>query len=492
MEPRRVTCNLWPLKIKNMKTEDKKKKVFSGLLAVTLSLSALMGALAIVVRNNPNLVETSFAQGGEEDGDSEGDSEGDSGGGSGSSNESAKKTAEKAQETAKKKVELERETAKKAAERSKDTSTDSGSIRNRNRGLVKSEDASDPSFDLKNGDDNAAENNDGEAADTASGNRGRGDNGMFRDQGKTVSKLQEKIAEAEKEILEKQAEGVDVTAALARLAEAKAKVGTVADAFAGNDLEAAKTLSQEVSKLTHFAKENDLHGAKEVAEKVSKVTKRIGQVSEKIALLESAGGDGSQFKKSLSGYEADVAGLRTAIAAGNFDAGAMSSSLEGLERKVKVVKNAVEGALFALGGTDSQYDDDFKMESEDVASQLQDVADIEGDSVGRVIHGIAEDHKNSAAKIGQVVQNVDQRNPALQILLGSNDSDLSSLEQEIAANKTRTEMLTRAADTVGDQDMKSILLAQVATLKAQGANLETFVSGQRDRLSVFGWFFHLF
>ena len=316
---------------------------------------------------------------------------------------------------------------------------------------------------------------------------------MFKYRTKTLSKLAKEISEAEKEILEKQAEGVDVTAALARLALAKAAIGSVGGAFDANDLEAAKRLAKEAKKLTHFARNDDLHDAKEIAEDVAKVSKRIAQAYGKIALLEAVGGgDGSSFKKALASYEADLATLQATIAAGGYDLAAMESSLKILERKVKSVKSSVEAAIYALGGTDSKLDDDFEDDSEDIAEHLNDVADIEDDSVGRAIRRIADDHKDATRKVSEAVKGVDKRNPVLQTLFGANESDLKDLEQEIAANKARTEALLRAADAIEDQDIKAILLDQVETLKEQTAKLEIFVSGQRNRMSAFGWFFDLF
>ena len=65
-------------------------------------------------------------------------------------------------------------------------------------------------------------------------------NGMYKDKEKTLAKLNEKLAEAQKEIDEKKAEGVDVTAAQARLNEAQVKLAAVGAAFDGNDLEMVK------------------------------------------------------------------------------------------------------------------------------------------------------------------------------------------------------------------------------------------------------------
>lgn len=315
---------------------------------------------------------------------------------------------------------------------------------------------------------------------------------MYKDRTKTLSKLDEELAKAEEEILKKQAEGVDVTAALARLALAKAKVATVGGAFDTNDLEAAKELSKEVKKMAHFASHEDVHDAKEVAEDVAKISKRITQAYGKISLLEAVGGDGSVFKASLATYEADLATLKATIAAGGYDIAGMEVSLEALERKVKSVKSSVEGAIYALGGTDSKYDEDYEDEAADLAEHLNDVAEIEDDDIGRAIRGIAEDHESGAKVVGETVKSIDKHNPVAQALFGTSESDLASLEQEIAASKARTEALVKAADAIEDQDVKAIVLEQIETLKAETAKLETFVSGQRDRLSAFGWFFRLF
>ena len=184
---------------------------------------------------------------------------------------------------------------------------------------------------------------------------------MFKDRNKTVAQLNEKIAEAEKEILQKQAEGVNVTTALARLAAAKAQVASVNGAFDSNDLETAKNLSQDVKKLAHFAVNEDLHTAKEVAEKVSKVSERIVQTERKIAQLESLGGDGNQFNKSLSEVKSYLVLLQGPSATSGPDYAMLESSLETLEKRVKVIRNNVEESLFALGESDHNFKSDYDM-----------------------------------------------------------------------------------------------------------------------------------
>lgn len=458
-----------------MKMRGKQIGLLPALLTAVLSFGGFVGIASIVSNNSAQLTPVSLANdGGEDGGDNENEDENKD-----ENDDKQSESEKKAKEVAKKKAEREREDAKKSIERSGKYEEDKDNESNDDRvNGVKVR--GDGSIEDENKNDDASENEEGD------------DNGMFKDRTKTLSKLQEELAKAEEEILKKQAEGIDVTAALARLAEARAKVTTVGSAFDNNDLVVAKDLAQEVKKLTHFALNDDLHSAKKVAEGVSKVEKRITQAYGKITLLEAVGGDGGTAKSALGTLEADLATLKATIATGSFDLTLMESSLKTLERKVKVVKSSVEGAIYALGGTDSKYDDEYEDESHDIAENLNDVADIEDDNVGRVIRGIGEDHKDSAKKVAEKVAEIDQHNIVLQTLFGTKQSDLNDLEQEIVASKARTAMLEQAAGSVADLDVKIMLLDQIETLKAQTAKLETFVSGQRGRLSAFGWFFNLF
>lgn len=451
-----------------------------ALLIAFFSFGGFVGVATIVSDNYSGLTPVSLAKGGEDNNDSEDKAKEEE-----KKKKEEAKSEKKSQEEAKKKTERDQEAAKKAAEQSKKSSDDDS--------------ADDSDDDMVNGvklrgdgsvDDDQNENADDSSKDDEEEDKDDG-NGMFKDREKTLSKLERELAEAEREILKKKAEGVDVTAALARLAEAKAKVATVGSAFDANDLEKAKDLAQDVKKMAHFSRNEDLHDAKEVAQDVAKVAKRISQTQGKIALLVSVGGDGSSFTAMLATYESDLASVKETIAAGSYDVAAMEVTLEGLERKVKRLKSSVEGAIYAFGGTDSELDDDLENESDDLAEHLNDVADIEDDSLGRALRGIADDHSAATKRMGETVDNIDTRNPVLQTLFGASSSDLSALEQEIAASNNRAEALTQAANSVEDVEVKSILVAQIETLKEQTTKLQNFVDGQRDRLSLFGWLFKL-
>ncbi len=366
----------------------------------------------------------------------------------------------------------ETEVEKQARESTKKSSTHSGSN----------------SQELSSTDDELSEVDDEKSESSGSGS------GMYKEEEKTLAKLQKEIAEAEEEIAEKQGEGVDGSAALARLAEAKTVLEAVKAAFAAGDLEKAKDLSKQVRKLAHFAKEKDLHDAKEVSEEISKIAKRISQTYGKIALLESAGGDASTFRSALANYETELAAMRAKVAAGGYSVALLEGEQEVLERKVKRLKSGVESTIYALGSTDEEFDDDIERETETLVVSLKQVAAIEDEEgeVGKSIIKVAEEQEVAASRVSDIVARVDKRSPVLQTLFGTDRDDIARLETEVTANQSRITALLKAANAIEDVDVKAILLEQVIALEEETKKLDTFVVAQKERSGVLGWIFNIF
>lgn len=460
------------------KTNTKRKKLgmLSVLVITVMSFGVFMAAASIMSHNRLGTVLISQAEEGGDDEEEQDDEEKDD-------------EEDKEKEKEKEKKEKEAEKAKKESEKSKEESEKSSS----KSGSVKQEiDEEDDAED--NADEDGPEVEDEPEDETEDENEledEQEDNGMFKDRSKTLLKLSKDIAEAEKEILEKQSEGVDVTAALARLTEAKAKIGSVNGAFDANDLEAAKDLSKTVKKLTHFAREEDLHDAKKIAEEVSKVAKRIAQVKKKLATLADLGGDTAAFESTLAGVEQTYAEARSLIAAD-------INSLDGFvrlalaERQAKSLKNGVETALYALGGDDDEFDDDHKSEVAELSDDLDDVAELEGGSVGSQVRAVARAQRMSAEKVSALMQSVEGRSELAKLLIGSKTDDVEKIGNEVAANTVRISILNRAAEQVADADVKAMLLEQAAALQQETTKLQSFVSGQLGKTGLFGWIFDLF
>lgn len=472
-----------------------KKRGMSMLSALAVAF-LLMGSFVVVLTATTKPSDFSIPKVSADDGEDGGDDSGDSGDkedneSKDKQDENKKESEKKAKEAAKEKAKREQERIKKEAELIRQTGKTSFDSENESEDGVESENESGDD----NGTDQNMDNNEGDQNDDTAGD--------VTKENESVKKLNEKRAEifksineeiikAEERIAEAEAEGLDVSAAKATLEQAKAKEKVAEETMATGDMQAAIALAREVRKLSHFARNQQLHTAEKISEAVSKVGKRITQTEGKIALYVSLGGDGSAFTSQLNVVKSDFEAAKSLIAQGGDNITTGLTNLDAVERKVKAIKNSVETALYALGGTDERYDNDYENESEDVYKNLKDVAEIEGEDAGEKVKTVAESQRESAKKVGEVVKSIDERNPALQLLLGTKQSDLDQLNTEITNNEARIATLSDAANSIQDPDLKSVVTDQIETLKQETLKLKTFVSGQKNRISAFGWFFNLF
>ncbi len=444
--------------------------LFTGLLIAIFSFSGFAFAYTVST-GSPFMTLISQAHNGEDDNEDSNDSEdsNDNENDNEDSNDQDKKIEKekenKAKEEAKKKAEYQREQWKKKSELLRKQ------VENRREVEKKIDDDSDE--DMNDDEDEQEHEEDDKKSDI-------------------LEDINEDIIDAEERITRAQAEGIDVTKALATLAVAKEKASAAEKALTETSYDTLRSIAREVKKLAHFASHKDVKNSRDMEKDVSKIAKRIAQTRGKITLYTSLGGDPGSFNSSLEALEAEFATLKENLLKGGSDQINALGALEPLERKVKRLKSSIESASYALGGTDERYDDDYENEVEDIYDELNDVAEIEGDELGEQIRSVALAQKSSVEKVSGPVKSIDQRNRILQFLLGTKGSEIEKLETEIMANKARIEVLTEAAGKIEDAEVRAILLAQVTDLETETNKLETFVGGQKDRLSAFGWFFKLF
>lgn len=424
------------------------------------------------------MVQQIFAKGGEE---SEHDDEGDgndndedhSGSGSGKSDDN---NDHKTSEAAKKQAERQREAAKQAAERARKSTQRSGSATTE--------------LNMETGDDH--EDDAAELEDHSGSDDTRDD--TTDDHTKTVTELNEKIAEAEAKILRKQAEGVDVTAALAALALAKQKAGAVDALFVSNQSDQAKDLAQSTERLAHEVRGKYLHVAERSSKTVVKIERRIAQVKKKLSALETAGGDASAFQAQLNAVESEWGTLKTQSGASS-DPTAVAA-LDALERKVKTLKNAVESALLALGGGDDEFEAEHAAEVEDASGDIDDLADLaENDdddhTFDRLKH-LADDHREDARQVPILVSQLESRSGLTRQLLGDDHQSLSDLEEVVAKNESRISQMESVAQTVQDETVSKELSDRIKDLKDENVRLKNFLASFPTTNGVFGWLFNWF
>lgn len=429
------------------------------------------------------LAPQTFAKDGEDDGDG-GDEEdsndsdeddGDDNSGSGSDKSEKEK--------AKKETERQREAAKKAAEREREMNRRSGAA---------STTATPTQVD--DGDmDNDGNDEDGDVSED-------GEDGMFKDRAKTLERINKKIAQAEEKIMKKQAEGVDVSAALAALDQAKAKAGSVDALFAAKSLDQVKDLTKETERLAHDARGTVLHSAEKSAKNMAKVDKRIAQTKKKIAEYVSAGGDGDMFTEKLSAIEAEWAGVKEQITAGGDGALTGLATVETMERRVKTIKNAVENALLAMGiSDDTELEDEHVAEVGDDVNDLKDLAEIETededtehDANAKTIKRLATAHQTEATKAAALIERYGTRGNFARQMIGDDRDSLRALQDVVTANESRIVAMEREVEDMGDTGTAVSMRDSVRDLREQNAKLQNFINTQPITSGIFGWLFNWF
>lgn len=460
-----------------------------------LAFSAFVGTLELVSKNKnqSGLVPATSAHDGEDDGDSGGDNNQDQNDnqdnnvGDNNQNENKYNTTE----SAKKQAERERETAKKQAEREWETS-------NRQAELSKKNSESDNfSGDQKNDQNDNQDDNQGDSENNGSeterdGNNGE-DNGMFKDRNKTLEKLQEQIAEAEKKILEKQGEGADVTTALARLTAAKADMERLGSLFDVNNLDVAKLLAKQIQKTAHFT-EKDIQFSEKISEELDKIERRFGQVDKKIAVLQSLGGDTSSFQTQLASLRTDFGVLKNSVAV---DPAAITrETIRAFENRVKRLKSLVESAMFAYGGTeDDDLVKDHDEETNELSDDLNDVAEVEnGDDngVSVKVRKIAAEHKAQAQTVRQSLEDIHDRGGFTRVFFGPNFSAIDTLGEQVAAMQARATTLSSLAAQMTDPDIKKLLSDQAEALQSEALKLQSYITAENGQFSILGGLLKLF
>ncbi len=303
--------------------------------------------------------------------------------------------------------------------------------------------------------------------------------------------LMEKVAESEKEIAEKQQEGVDAAAALSRIALAKGVLEAYKAAVAAGNFEEADRLAREIKKLSHFAVEEDLHDSKKAGERLRQAQEKIVKAKAKLALLAAIGGSTASLSTLLAEAEAKLASGNAALSSGDF------MGAENLFKEAKnvasKVKDAAENALYALGGSDDEFDDDYEDFSEEVSDDLDEIAGIEGDDKRvKKIKEIAMRQKQAGLETATAVQLAQQRSALARFFLGADDDSLTSISAKIAENTKNALALRALAASSTDADLQVLLIQQAERIEAENMKLQGFVAAQADSNGLFGWLVDLF
>lgn len=402
--------------------------------------------------------------------------------------EATKKSQNNQQESAKKSEEIKIESAKKIAEIKQESMKKQSEILQQSQ-QQKTSVAKNKGVPLNEGDADVSNvENDGDEDDIADTSV----DGVVLSSNDHVKKATEKIAEAEKYILEQQSEGKDVTIALERLAQAKNML-KVSDAAAldPSGKNSSEDFMKEALKLTHAAQTEDVHAINDVDKFIKKASERIDHATEKIAELKAVGGDITTYQVMLDMAIADLKSAKDMILknASLLDTAALAQQSEA---EAKSATRGIDAALLTLGGEDKELSGEHKSVVAKAVEDLLYVASVEHDNgIGAKVREIARAQRDSADTVNTLVDDAQSRNAVSEFVLGPKYTDLQGIQDQITANQARIQSLLQIMPTLSDPELQAIVQEHITALSEEDTKLQGFIAGKEKHKGIFGWFFRL-
>jgi hypothetical protein len=119
------------------------------------------------------------------------------------------------------------------------------------------------------------------------------------------------------------------------------------------------------------------------------------------------------------------------------------------------------------------------------------VADREG-GIGQQVKVIAQQQNDSKEKVAESIDKVEKRGKVKTFFFGSDYKNLGDLRSEMVKTKNQIEQLKRLADKAENETDKTELQNQIKTLEQEQTNINSFITTNESKFSLFGWAVKLF
>lgn len=129
-----------------------------------------------------------------------------------------------------------------------------------------------------------------------------------------------------------------------------------------------------------------------------------------------------------------------------------------------------------------------------VASFVQSllaVADREG-GIGQQVRVVAQQQNGTKDKVAESIDKVEKRSKLKSFLIGTDYKNTGALRSEMVQTRNQIAQLKRLADKAENDQDKNELQNQIQALEQEQTNIESFITQNEDKFSLFGWAVKLF
>ena len=119
------------------------------------------------------------------------------------------------------------------------------------------------------------------------------------------------------------------------------------------------------------------------------------------------------------------------------------------------------------------------------------VADREG-GIGQQVREIAQQQNDSKEIAAEAIDKIEKRSKIKTFLLGTDYKNIGALRSEMVKTRNDIEQLKRLVDKAGSEQNKTELQTQIQNLEQEQADIDSFISQNENKFSLFGWAVKLF
>jgi len=126
-----------------------------------------------------------------------------------------------------------------------------------------------------------------------------------------------------------------------------------------------------------------------------------------------------------------------------------------------------------------------------LANELNRIADRDG-GIGAELRDVAKEQNVSKEKVVEAIEKVENRSGFKTFFIGTDYKNLGALRSEMVTTDNHIDRLTKSKERAVNPGTATDIDEQIAVLEAEKVSIETFITENEDKFSLFGWFVKLF
>ena len=123
---------------------------------------------------------------------------------------------------------------------------------------------------------------------------------------------------------------------------------------------------------------------------------------------------------------------------------------------------------------------------------LLDVADREQGGIGEQVRAVANEQDESKDDVAGAIDKIQNRSKLKTFFIGTDYKNIGQLRSEMVKTGNQIDQMKRLLDEITSEENKIALHDQIQVLEQDQQTINSFLTTNENKFSLFGWFVKLF